>query len=47
MDVRLRKLRVTFFFLTLIGVVILFTSFYVYQQIHRHLGAERSPFDDI
>lgn len=47
MDVRTRKLRVTFTFLALIGLVILMTSFYVYNQIHRHLGSERSPFDDI
>lgn len=47
MDVRIRKIRVTLFFLVLIGVFILITSFYVYNQIHRHLGAERSPFDEI
>ncbi len=47
MDVRKRKVGVTLFFLTLIGLVILITSFYVYNQIHRHLGAAQSPLDEI
>lgn len=45
MDVRKRKVRVTFFYLVLIGVLILATSFYVYNQIQRHLIGTRSPFE--
>lgn len=43
MDVRRKKLKVTFFFLALIGFLIVTTSFYLYNQIQEHLGTANSP----
>lgn len=47
MDVRTRRVRVTFFYLALIGLLIVVTSFYTYNLINKQLAVGSSPAHSI